>query len=271
MKNFTLLSFLFCSLNLSYGQEEPIKAKPEFTRFKVGVMVTPEIGYRVLQADEAYFCHSFCNYYNTYYYNNDDLLARREAAEFPRMGISAGLTMNYNFSRNIGIEVGVQYASRGYSYITTNPISEYNQNPLFIYGPTPNLQFYPKKLEYIYNFSYLEVPLRVVFTSGKKKLNFIASAGAAAGLLLNAQQTTYIQSFDGIESKRTDEITYLRQFNVSPQVSLGVDYQISQYINLRIEPIARYSVRSLVDSPPYTPVKTYLVSGGAMVICYVAF
>lgn len=268
MKNFTLLTFLFCSLNLSYGQEEPMKAKPEFTRFKVGFMVTPEIGYRILKRDEAYHCLNFCNYYQFY---NDDVLARRESSEFARMGISAGLTMNYNFSRMVGIEAGVQYASRGYSYISNDPISEFNRNPLYGYGPNPNFQFYPKKLEYIYNFSYLEVPLRVVFTSGKKKLNFIASAGAAAGLLLNAQQTTYLQSFEGIESRRTDEISYLRQFTISPQLSLGVDYQISQYINLRIEPIARYSLRSLVDSPPYTPVKTYLISGGAMVVCYVAF
>jgi len=268
MKNFTLLSFFFCSLNLSYGQEEPIKAKPEFTRFKVGFMVTPEIGYRIVKPDKAYRCLSFCNYYQFY---NDDILSRREDTEFARMGISAGLTMNYNISRIVGIEVGVQYASRGYSYIANDPVSEYINNPLYVYGPTPVMQFFPRKLEYIYNFNYLELPLRVVFTSGKKKLKFIASAGAAAGLLLNAQQKTYIKYIDGNESTTIDEITYLRQFTISPQLTLGADYQISRYINLRIEPIARYSVRSLVDSPPYTPVKTYLISGGAMVVCYVAF
>lgn len=265
MKTFTLITFLFCSLNLSYGQEEPVKPKPEFTRFKIGFMVSPEIGYRVLRLDEVHYCQTYCS---SYY---DNLLKRRENTELPRMGLSAGLTMNYNFSRKVGIEVGLQYASRGYSYIANDPVSEFNQNPLSVYGPTPEIQFFPSNLEYIYNFSYLELPLRVVFTSGKKKLKFIASAGAAAGLLLNAQQTTYVNYFDADETKTTEQMNYLRRFTVSPQLSLGADYQISQYINLRIEPVVRYSLRSLVDPPPYTPLKTHLISGGVMVVCYIAF
>ena len=64
----------------------------------------------------------------------------------------------YNFRKSIGVEAGLQYSNKGFqailehvNYLTTNPDA-------------------PERVRIIYRFNYLDIPLKVNFTFGKRKL-----------------------------------------------------------------------------------------------------
>jgi hypothetical protein len=235
MKAFILFSVLYCLANFSYAQEQSSETKPEFARIKIGLNATPEMGYRIIMV------------------NGSSSASLRNQTEEPKMGFSAGLTVIYNFSKKIGLETGLQYASRGYIYKTDDFFSD----PFLLM---------PETIESKYSWNYLEIPVRAVFTSGEKKVKFLASAGATAGFFLNARSTTIIKYLNGQESITSGELSiHYRQFVISPQLSLGAEYQLSPLIHFRFEPIARFALNSLVDSR----IKTNLISGGLMVSFYV--
>jgi len=234
MKAFILFSALFCLVNYSHAQQPFAETKSEFARFKVGLNVTPEMGYRIIMV------------------TGSSIASLRNDTEVPKMGYSAGVTFNYNFSKKIGVETGLQYASRGYTYKTTE-----------LFHPVLPLS---GELERRYSWNYLEIPVRAVFTSGEKKVKFLASAGATAGFFLNARSTTIIKYSNGQESRTSGELSiHYRQFVICPQLSLGAEYQLSSLFHFRFEPIARYGLNSVVNSP----LKTNLISGGLLVSFYV--
>ena len=235
MKAFILFSALSCLVNYSHAQQQSAETKPEFARFKIGLNATPEMGYRIIMV------------------TGSSIASMRNETEIPKMCYSAGVTVNYNFSKKIGIEAGLQYASRGYTSIT---------NDLISFG----FFLVPKEIEVRYNWNYLEIPLRFVFTSGDKKMKFLASAGATTGFFRGGQRTIIQKYEDGRETRSNNDFsgTY-RQISISPQLSLGAEYQLSSLFHFRFEPIARYALNSVVNSP----LKTNLISGGLLVSFYV--
>jgi hypothetical protein len=248
MKAFTLIFILFCALNSSYGQEEPVKAKPEFARFKIGLLVTPEMGYRILSinSDQPNFYDSYLKYRNEH--------------ETPKLGFSAGIAVSYNFSQKVGIEAGFQYTNRGYNYEPTH--FDYQE----AYYINPGSGKVPVAMRYKYGSDYFELPLRITFTSGRRKLKFVASTGAAAMLLVYNRNTSIVQYADGSEAKKTRRFTYLNQFYIAPQISFGADYQITSRLNFRFEPIARY----VFNTSYKTGISTNLISGGLQFSVYFA-
>jgi len=233
MKIFTVVATLFLALG-GFAQDDQMVLKPEFARFKVGLNATPEMGYRIIMV------------------TGSSIASMRNETEVPKICYSAGVTVNYNFSKKVGIEAGLQYASRGYTSITNDIIS---------FGFLA-----PKEIEVRYNWNYLEIPLRFVFTSGDKKMKFLASAGATTGFFRGGQRTIIQKYEDGHEARSNNDFsgTY-RQISISPQLSLGAEYQLSSLFHFRFEPIARYALNSVVNSP----LKTNLISGGLLVSFYV--
>jgi len=244
---FLTLTAAFLLATAGFAQNDQMVFKPAYTRFKVGLNVTPDMGYRIITLSSSTSASALF----------ESIKKDRDESEIPKMGFSAGVTVNFNFSKKIGLETGLQYASRGYTY---------KNGELIYLMIDPALK--PENLEIRYNWNYLEIPLRFVFTSGEKKVKFLASAGATGGFFMNAQQSTFVKYEDGSEKKTTDELNgSFQQITISPLLSLGAEYQVSQHFHLRFEPIVRYAVQSLVDSP----LKTNLVSAGLLVSCYVAF
>jgi len=241
MKSFTLFTVLFCLLNTGNAQQSPTEAKPEFARFKIGLTVTPDMGYRILTINS-----DMPTFYKSY-------LKHRNENETPKLGYSAGLTVNYNFSKRIGVETGLQYASRGYIYKVDD------------IKPVELIQL-PEKVKIISNWNYLEIPLRFVFTSGDKKMKFLASAGVTMGFFLNGKRTFFEKYADGSEIENYNKLTITnRQIAFSPQLSFGAEYQLRPLIHFRFEPIARYALNCV----EYSPIHTNLISGGLLVSFYV--
>jgi hypothetical protein len=100
-----------------------------------------------------------------------------------------------------------------------------------------------------YSFHYAELPLRVVFHCGKGRLRWNSAAGLTTSYLLKSTSTMITVDADGSTDRSTSESSYdYNTIGLFPTFSTGVSYALSDRIELRIEPQARYGVLPIIDA-----------------------
>lgn len=216
------LILLFSSLLIlnSYGQ-----GNQDFKKVLLGVNFSPDYCYRALR--------------NTTGSADVDFIIREwNNIEIPKPGFTAGCDVGINFSRRVGMGVGVQYASKGY---------QTKFLPLIFGQPTPDD---PQQARMIYRYNYIEVPVKVNYKYGENNYRLIAGAGLIAGVLSSTNNSTKLKFSDG----RTDRKNYpgrqsFDKVNLSLLVSLGLEVNLSKRLNLRIEPTFRHEVLESNRSP----------------------
>jgi hypothetical protein len=117
-------------------------------------------------------------------------------------------------------------------------------------------------------FNYIDIPVKVNFMVGHKKVRFFSSIGVSTNFLLKATQTAFID-YGGNQPEKT--VKYInnnvRSFNLFLFVSAGIDYQIKDFFTLRIAPTFHYGVLSTNNAP----IHEYLFNVGCNVACYFNF
>ncbi len=192
----------------------------------------------------------------------------RNKNEIPRISYTGGLNVGYQISKNVGIETGIQYSEKGYARELED----------LVYGDMidPRLGFiYPESstspIENIrinYRFNYLDIPLKAVFKLGNRKLRFIGSIGVVTNVFLNEKRTIRYEYEDGRTSRKVSSTpNEYNSVNVSPTLSIGVDYKLSEKFNLRLEPTYRYGLMQIIDAP----ISAHLWSAGLNFSCYYSF
>jgi len=234
MKAITFLLSIVLTANL-FGQET---TTAEFKKIQLGINISPDYCFRTL--------------------NNGSSID-----ETGKLGYTAGLNMNYNFNKNIGIGLGIHYSIKGYK-TSMNALSYgdmIDPNYGFIYDPSHT----GANIKYIYNFHYLDIPLKVNFVTGKKKIRFITSVGLTTNVFIKETATRVIEYQDGTHNRKTHVSNYnYNTINLSPTASFGIDWKLNSKNNLRIEPTFRYGVLKIINAP----VTGYLWNAGLNVSYY---
>lgn len=238
MKYFVLMIFLLPAAVASGQNFRAGKAPSDFRKIQFGINISPDICYRTLINDSE----------------NEFIKEYRDGIEIPKAGYSAGMSLAYHIGKNFGIETGIQYSNKG---LRTKMV-EIDDSSL----ERPDAAV-PEKHGLIDNFHYLDIPVKANFFLGTKKLRFVAGAGIAVNFLVKSSHTS-IKVFPD----RTDKTTHshnevFRKMNLSPFVSLGIDYKLNDKINIRVEPTFRYGILKIIDSP-----SAHLFSGGVNIGCY---
>jgi hypothetical protein len=119
----------------------------------------------------------------------------------------------------------------------------------------------------MYDFHCIDIPIKVNFAVGKKKVRFFSSLGLTTNIFIKENQKSFMYYSD-----HTDKITSPANYdyndsNISPTASVGIDYKINNNMNLRIEPTFRYGVLKIINSP----VTGYLYNGGLNISYYYGF
>jgi len=254
MKRLTTLLASIISLT-AFGQDTlKTKGATEFKRMMFGVNSSPDYCYRTLKNNGGNAMAS-------------TVFDIRNSSEEYKIGYTAGLNACYNFSERFGIELGVQYSNKGYTY----KMSDLSFGDLIGSGngivySTPTGQV-PVEAKYRYNFIYLDVPARAIFYLGTKKVRFVASVGVTTNILLKATLTSVSEYEDGNTKRETYDQEYdFKSLNVSPTISAGLDYSINNKLNLRAEPTFRYGLIEIIDAP----ITAYLWNAGMNITCYYA-
>lgn len=240
-----LIILLLASLN-SYAQEGSSNSS-NFKRVQIGVNISPDICYRFLKNTNQSKMANF-------------IKSHRDDTEIIKIGYTAGLNICFNLQSMIGIEAGIQYSNKGYQtkfqeqeWVTSNGVFDPSLDPAL-----------PNKFKYIYNDHYIDIPIKVNFTFGKKKVRLFTSAGIITNVFIKeTQRNIYKSGGQTNENTQTSNINYNR-FNISPMISVGIDYKFNERMNLRVEPTFRYGILKIVNAP----VGGYLYNAGLNVSYY---
>lgn len=182
----------------------------------------------------------------------DVIIDGRNNSETAKLGYTTGLNGCINFSQNIGLETGIQYSNKGYQNLMQDLSPFYIDSTSSVKGKS------------VSSFHYLDMPLKVNFIFGKRKLQFCGSVGIAANILLKQTVLATLEFEDGSTQQQKLTSTQYNKFNLSPLISAGVNYQISNSMNFKIEPTFRYGILKVANSE----IGTYLWNIGLNMGCY---
>ena len=220
MKKLLFCSFLFLSSNV-LGQDNKIL---------IGASFSPEYSYRTLKSTGKV---------NSFGMTDDDFVDLLNDREIGKFGFTTGISAIYNFSELFGIETGVQYSVKGYQtkWIEPNLLVE------------PNDPTVPDKWNFIYRYEYIDIPLKANFTFGKNRLRYIATAGITANFLIDAKEIFVGEYGDKTKKQKNFGTSYCNNFNISPIIGAGIEYKITDKINIRAIPNFKYGLIKIYDDP----------------------
>jgi hypothetical protein len=182
---------------------------------------------------------------------SDLIISSRNNIETAKIGCTAGFNFSYNFSKRIGIGTGIHFSNKGYQIKTGRlTFGDVNQNAGFTIYSTSNDPSIPQSAKNIYNYYYIDIPLKATITFGSRSFRFVSSVGVSTNILMNASQTNIYEYQDGSLDKSTQASSESFQtINFSPEISVGVEKRIKDKIFIRVEPAFRYGVLKIIDAP----------------------
>ena len=218
MKKAILLLIILASFT-AYAQDANIGS-----RISVGFNFSPDYDFRTIRTNK----------------NGDgiDLTVKsRNDREIAKTGYTTGLNVAFKLSNSIAFETGLQYSNKGYQTKETELVFE--TNPLL-----------PSKGRFHYSFQYLGIPLKLNMVFGEGNIRFVSGIGVTTNFLLNVQNRNNFEYADGkketTKSKGTDGFN---KIDVSPMISLGINYKLTSTIHLRAEPTFRYGLIKTTSTP----------------------
>lgn len=237
--NLTILALLIAAN--TYGQitQSPISLNQG--KLQIGIVFSPDLNFRTLKNNDGSAASS-------------TEIEMRNSNEKAKFGYTAGVNACYNITPNWSIEAGIQYSQKGY---------QTKENHYIMIEPEPGV---PEKTRYIHNFYYTDLPIKVNYMAGVGKIRFITSAGITTNYFIKEMQTQKDSYADGTikrHSREVTEFTY-NTVNITPTISAGIDYQITNQLNIRVEPVFRYGALKIID----TPITAHLWNTGVNFGCY---
>ncbi|MES2621388.1 MAG: porin family protein [Bacteroidota bacterium] len=239
MKHLTLFMLALAALTC-YGKDKTKEtSSADFRRVQIGINVSPDICFRTLKNNDGSL-------------TSDLVVKLNNENETVKVGYTTGLNVCFNIKKFVGLETGIQYSNKGY---------QTKMEHLIYAQPEPG---FPNKAKFIYNFHCIDIPVKANFTIGKKKVRFFTSVGLTTNILFKETATNvYVYSDRKVRKTYPTRYDYKR-INISPTISVGIDYKINNRMNLRVEPTFRYGVLKIIDAP----VTGYLYSGGLNISYY---
>jgi len=208
-------------------------------KFSIGLAFSPDYCYRTLQSDAS----------------SQWIADGRNAMEVPKFGFTTGISGLYKLSKKVNIEAGLQYSDKGEKTKQYTPDTTQPSDPAI-----------PNHVSYNYSYTYLDIPLKVSYSILTHRFGLFVSAGISTNIFL-LQQTTATQEFaDGTTKKvsSTNIVTKFSAVNFAILAGFGVDYNVNKSAQIRVEPIYRRSLNSIISAP----IKEYLYSAGLNIEFY---
>jgi len=205
---------------ITFGQ----KSK-QGNKISIGYNFSPDYNFRTLKNGDG----------NS---STDLVIKVRNDIEKAKFGFTTGFNITFHFSNLLSFETGVQYSNKGYKT---------KEQDLTYFPPNPSS---PYKATTSYSYQYIGIPLKAKFTFGKNKTRFISSAGFITNFLIGAKQSINYKYSDGKKEKKNQSSTSgYNKIDISPMVSIGIDYKLTDKIHLSAEPTFRFGLSKTKDAP----------------------
>lgn len=230
MKQAKLIFFilLFSIITSSFGQGKTTvtRVPKNYKTFQIGGIGSVDMCFRTFENKQREI-------------SIDNLIAMRNQAEMIKFGYHAGLGFCMNASEHFGIEVGVVYSNRGYETKLFN----------YIYQTPPDASM-PIQGRSIYNYNFIDIPVKANFFAGKGKVRFYGSVGVSANILV-AQNETFVKKYqDGHTDREVFQTNNdFEKVIFSGNVEAGIDIKFNKYLNLRLAPNFSHSIGRFMEGP----------------------
>ena len=236
-----LFGLLLLTVGVATYAQDKAKETPaaDFRRVQIGINVSPDVCFRTLKNNDGSASSNL-------------VIDQRNKNETVKVGYTLGLNVCFNIKKFVGLEAGIQYSNKGY---------QTKKQDLAFGQPNPSL---PNQSKFVYDYHCIDIPVKVNFTIGKKKVRLFTSVGLTTNVFIKETQTSFWY-YSNHTDKKTNTANYdYNKVNLSPMVSVGIDYKINGRMNLRVEPTFRYGVLKIINAP----VTGYLYSGGLNISYY---
>ncbi|MBK0401464.1 outer membrane beta-barrel protein [Adhaeribacter sp. BT258] len=219
---FTILSFE------TYSQTPEIKP---LGKFAIGITFSPDYCYRTLNADAS----------------SKPIADMRDEEEIAKLGFTTGATLFYTLGSRVALESGLLFSDKG----EKTRERKYNFTEPIVNAPVAGT--------HNYHYFYIDVPTKVNYYLTIGKMKAFVSAGTSTNIFLKEKRSSTYTYADG----RTEDRTVVSKpgfsrVNLVALAGFGVDYTLTENLQIRVEPIYRRSITSIINAP----IKGYLYSAG---------
>ena len=219
MKQVLILTITFLSLTVLGQDTKPLQ------KILIGFNFSPDYAYRVLKNGDGSS-------------STDLVIKTRNDIEIAKFGYTTGLNACFNFSKRVGFETGIQFSNKGYKNIIRN----------LVYFP-PNSSL-PINSKTVYAYQYIGIPIKAKFSFGKSKVRVVSGVGFITNFLVNFRQVITYKYADGKTEKRSQSSKDgFKSVDISPLISLGIQYKLNDKMHLLTEPTFRYGLIKTKDAP----------------------
>jgi hypothetical protein len=223
-------------------------------KFNIGVVFSPDYCFRTIKDNEGSTI-------------TNSIVNNRESNEAPKTSYTMGLIATYIAGHKISISLGLQYSNKGYKTVLKDLVYGDIIDPRkgFIY---PTVGSTPKQIQLTDQYHYLDIPVKLNYILGNGKLCFISTAGITANILLRTSTKLRYTYADGSKDTKTEKYDYgANRFNLSPEIGIGLCWNVSPGSSLSFVPTFRYGLLKTFN----TPITEYLWSGGIVMGYSVSF
>lgn len=206
-------------------------------RMQLGVIYSPDYCYRTLKTTGE----------------SKWMAIMRDTMEIPKFGYTTGLNFIYKISTRWSAETEVLFSDKGFQTKKYAPEGR-------VISSTPSAK-QPLKIAYLNHYYYLDVPIKLNYYIYLGKINFFLSAGVSVNTFLNQTVTTLTTYTDGstdMNIKKTTRPSSFEKINFALTGGLGMNYNLTEKYTLKIEPVYKHSITSIINAP----VKSYLYTAG---------
>ena len=204
-------------------------------RFAIGLNYSPDYSYRTLKptAESKWIADS------------------RDTLEIPKYGYTSGLSLLFRISKNLTFETGLQYSNKGEKTKTRK---------LEIFDPnSPQSSMNTMEVTFVYSYNYLDIPIKANYYLINKKFKFFLSGGLSNNIFISSTNKSTISFAPGNSTTNTTKSsTNYSLVNIAALAGFGIEQQLNSKLSLRLEPIYRRSITSIINAP----IKGYLYSAG---------
>ncbi len=161
------------------------------------------------------------------------LIDVRNHSEIPKPGFTTGVKIQIALTETVALETGLLFSQKGYGH----PKTRGN-------WPSQDSLFQPSTstIKSTNSSYFLDIPVLLHYTFGKKKIRFICSAGIAVNIFTHEIFTFIIEDENGRDRSSRKKDSPYNRLNISAEVGCGIEYKLNENTKMTLMPGFKYGL-----------------------------
>ena len=173
------------------------------------------------------------------------ILENREVGESGKINWRFGVNYNRNLTSKLFFKTGLRLASVGFAGEKKTDLRWGSELIGGGFELDPDL---PREVQNINDYWFLEIPIGIRYEICQKKLTPFIELGVSPSIYLTTRVATKTDIGDSSTFDKNNQDSF-NQFHLVGFISMGLNYNLKETIQIFGQPIFRYHLTELVDAP----------------------